>query len=771
MKIDFKSIIIVAIVITLFSSVIYYFTIDRVIPKVVYKNYIEFDLAFKNFDDVVFYKTMFKGTDTSDKDMTSRLRLEVSKSDSLNNYRITVPYDNKPFFTMGFGEEHPIDFAIANLKVNNNVIANGIVASNLRNIGYEVNEESNIIYAHPVNLHSELDLYKIAKNCFIFTSSEEVNANIEDDQKLRNYYFVFILFITSIIFIKCNIYKKIESCNKIFLSIFLYVMLFVTSLLLVNQAEIASNEVNIFFILKNNLGLIVLPIFVYIFFFNCNRIIRVLGYILAFSIMLLVGIDLFVQNIFGTRFLYDTIGTYAGTVSDGLPFFVSFVTSYSGFYYICAVLLFLIFYWCKPGFKRFISIKFVMTTIMLLCIVFMFTGNSAKNYQFYNTFQVNIFGWFSEGNNKRNYENYKRYSLQDLEYEEFKGLNQKKDVIVLLVESLSCEVTFLCGNKEDLLPNLSQIAKDNVFFPFYYSNNVNTNGAIFTITTGYPHIVGSRSKESYVSMSYYQKDMINAFHKYGYRTAYYSPAKFILGKDKQLAISNYDYLSSSDDAAYNNSQRLGVFGSVSDEDMFNKIINDLKEKSEQPYFIMLTTISTHTPYVTPWGYNNLERAFAYTDYAITEFLQKLNDIKYFEHGIVIITGDHRGWGNNDTAISNNSKSRITREQVPLIMIDGVNHNVLWDKSSFSHSSLGVMLEYMMLPVYEKNKFQINPIVDGGDEVILYHNLNNVNQVIVKKGEKEDYIILDGDQTRFSGGQFSEEEQQQILGYISWLKFQ
>ena len=115
------------------------------------------------------------------------------------------------------------------------------------------------------------------------------------------------------------------------------------------------------------------------------------------------------------------------------------------------------------------------------------------------------------------------------------------------------------------------------------------------------------------------------------------------------------------------------------------------------------------------------------------------------------------------------QSRISREKVPLIMIDGINHNVVWDRVSFSHSSLAVMLEYMMLPTYERNKYQINPIVDTNDELILYQNLNNMNEVIVKYGDREDTVVLDGDQTRFEGTLFNQYEQQQILGYISWLK--
>ena len=78
---------------------------------------------------------------------------------------------------------------------------------------------------------------------------------------------------------------------------------------------------------------------------------------------------------------------------------------------------------------------------------------------------------------------------------------------------------------------------------------------------------------------------------------------------------------------------------------------------------------------------------------------------------------------------------------------------------------------MMLANYDKNKFQINPLTDRGmNETILHYDSDSVNSVIVKKGSQEDQILLDGDQTRFLGSNvFAEEEQDKILGFLSWIR--
>ena len=110
-------------------------------------------------------------------------------------------------------------------------------------------------------------------------------------------------------------------------------------------------------------------------------------------------------------------------------------------------------------------------------------------------------------------------------------------------------------------------------------------------------------------------------------------------------------------------------------------------------------------------------------------------------------------------------------RVPLILINGKDHGVIIDDVSFSHSSLGCMIEYMMLANYDKNMFQINPLTDRGmNETILHYDSDSVNSVIVKKGSQEDQILLDGDQTRFLGSNvFAEEEQDKILGFLSWIR--
>ena len=45
----------------------------------------------------------------------------------------------------------------------------------------------------------------------------------------------------------------------------------------------------------------------------------------------------------------------------------------------------------------------------------------------------------------------------------------------------------------------------------------------------------------------------------------------------------------------------------------------------------------------------------------------------------------------------------------------------------------------------------------------------INTVNIKYGSKEDEILLDGDQTRFLGNDFTNDEKELALGYLSWIR--
>lgn len=747
---------------------LYYFLVDKLIPHANYENKIEFDIAYLNQDEKLLI--FFQNKVSTDLEYQS---IDVPSSKVLNHISLNVPYIYMPRFILVFGDSNNVTFAISNLSVNGKLILNSKIKNELDLIGYRTLIKENVIYAQPTAglLNVGFDLYKIS-NDFINLNHNEMNEYVNDENLLRGLFLLFLItvFYALHIFVFAK-FKILTYKNNIhYLSLLFFLLLYSIAILLPYlDGGISKDTISIFFVFKNNLFLIFVPI-AFIFLSNTvnNAVAKITIFVVSIIFLLIIAFDHFAQVVLGSRYFFSTTAKFAGNISDGYPFLITYLSTFAGLYYVLSLILYINLFFVLPNrlfCKRFFAILFVL---FFVSFSFLFTFNKNLYSRFYNVFQVNINGLFTEGDFKRPYVAFKTYNENDMNYHKKNGMNKRQSVIVILVESFGCDCTFLCGKKNNYSSYIEELAHNNIWFPYYYSNNFHTNGAIFTISTGLPLINGAHGEDTYFNKIFYRNDLINEFKNNGYITAYYTPANLVFNKNRQLNMSNYSYISSVSDDYYTGKDKKGVFGSVSDGEMYNKIMVDLK-KNDEPKFFMLTTISTHTPYITPWGTRDISLAYSYSDFALREFINNLKKINYFDNGIVVITGDHKGWGNSNNI---NSKTNYSMEdhRMPLIVINGKDHGKIIDNVSFSHASLGVMLEYLMLPTYSINKYQINPLdIDGGNEVILNYDAAKSNVVLVKHGTKEDVVLLDGDQTRFLGNKFTDDEELSILGFLSYLR--
>ena len=96
-KKGFKLFLIVALYSLIFASVVFHFTVDKIVPNVSYKNMIDFDIAFNENDTIAIIRMP-----TVD-ETASVYRIYIEKSENLNSYRSEVPYDYVPYFVVAFG--------------------------------------------------------------------------------------------------------------------------------------------------------------------------------------------------------------------------------------------------------------------------------------------------------------------------------------------------------------------------------------------------------------------------------------------------------------------------------------------------------------------------------------------------------------------------------------------------------------------------------------------------------------------------------------------
>lgn len=753
---------IVFIISGLFFSILFYASsVDAVLPKIKYENDIRFDLAYLNYNDVL--KFIFKSRNNIESEVQ---RVDIYKSNVLQHYEFSIPFEYEPSLEMMFGESNPVSFAISNIFINGHLVNNDAIIKELNQIGYSTKFYNNVVYVEPKGKDLKyLNLYNLSNN-FVNVTPSKMNQLVKEEKRLRNIYFCFLLLIFIVILKLFCSYLVIKNQSLILYTVFLFLILGICSYTGLYNG-ILFDRYNFSILLKNHLFIFIIPIVIYVFSYR-QRTLKLISCLFSIMFMLFWGIDHFVQVVFGTRFFYSYIDQFKGETVHGLPFFIDYIGNYSGVFFLLCIFSIVALYLINNEKLRIkVIVHWIAFVMVVTSISMVFFCNYQEDSKLFNNIQVNINGLFTEGDFRRPYMNYKVFTDEQLEYKTYKGLNQRKNVIVILVESLACDMTFLCGNTNNYSPYTTQLAKENVWFPNYYSNAFHTNGAIFAITTGHALIYGDHKEDPMTNKVFYQHDLINKFSDAGYVTAYYSPASLVINKNKQLEVSDYSYISSGDDEYYKDITNRGVFNSVSDGDLYSKILLDLEKDPSKPKFFMLTTISTHTPYLTPWSTHDIKQGYLYSDQEIHKFITELKKRNYFDDGIVILTGDHKGWGNNEQSFENSKNLSI--EKLPLIMINGYDHGKIFDRVSFSHTSLGIMLEYLMLPEYEKNKYQVNPLLDQTQEVILHYNGQRPNNVLVRVGDKESEVLLDGDQTRFIDDKFSLTEQETFLGLISFTR--
>ncbi|MGN1394669.1 MAG: LTA synthase family protein [Succinivibrionaceae bacterium] len=499
------------------------------------------------------------------------------------------------------------------------------------------------------------------------------------------------------------------------------------------------------------------------------------------------------MKVLGARLNFSMMGQATEAKYFG-DFIERYISSDAGHFmllgYFLAIIssLYLVYSNYKCTKKTFIVSSFIM--VILTCIGCYPRDILDSRPKYYNVFQINGIALQKFGDFDKHYsEDYIYRKNLNIEMFTGTGLNQRKNVIVLIVESLGCNYTYICGKGPSYMPNIEQIMANNQFFNNYYSIFPSTSLATLAIIKSVPVIQNAwiqsyketkegkvftnslKSKNEYSNSLIKMNDLVQAFRSNGYKTRYISSSDLVFFMDIVLNETYFDEVIESRNKAFVDIKTRYMFNSISDEQMFDFIISKIGKEKDK-FFYMTKTASNHSPYTSPLGKHNLKKAFEYTDKSVADFINKLEKIGYFNDGIVVMLGDHHAWDESGKFVPREYLLKYGDtyvNKVPLAIIDGKNKSSV-NNVEFSHASLGVMLQYLELPQYKYNQFNVNPLVDEDkSEIIFGYDYDKVSFLSVKHGEKKGDILLNGDDTEFLRGDFSKEEQEKILGFISYFR--
>jgi phosphoglycerol transferase MdoB-like AlkP superfamily enzyme len=222
---------------------------------------------------------------------------------------------------------------------------------------------------------------------------------------------------------------------------------------------------------------------------------------------------------------------------------------------------------------------------------------------------------------------------------------QHKNVMLVVMESMSADYMAAYGNTENLTPNLDRLATEGLFFTNLYATGTRTVRGLEAITLSIPptpgqSIVRRPENEGLFSLGYIFKDR-------GYDTRFlYGGYGYFDNMNAFFAGNGFDVVDRTmlrkQDVTFAN-----VWG-VCDEDMFTRAIQeaDASYAKGKPFMTLLMTTSNHRPYTYPEGridipsHSGRTGGVKYADYAVGKLVEDAKKKPWFKDTVFVFVADH-----------------------------------------------------------------------------------------------------------------------------------
>ncbi len=271
-------------------------------------------------------------------------------------------------------------------------------------------------------------------------------------------------------------------------------------------------------------------------------------------------------------------------------------------------------------------------------------------------------------NNETNskYKNLNNYFLSQkvTDYNEYTGMFEGKNVVVILMESVNEAII-----NEEYFPNFYNLYSNGWHWENNYSprNSCATGNNEFSAMTSLYSIYNTCTSNTYKNNTYFNA-IFNLFNNKGYRTNsmhnfvewyyYRSTIHPNMGSMKYYGAKDLDI------------KTAGYYGEwPSDEEFFKKAFDIiLNDPSDKPFMTWLTTVTSHQPYSNSSTYGDLYKdyfkEFGYSnsvsrylsklkvvDNAIGLMVEKLKAAGKFDDTVIVLLADHYPYGLKKSYVS------------------------------------------------------------------------------------------------------------------------
>ena len=247
--------------------------------------------------------------------------------------------------------------------------------------------------------------------------------------------------------------------------------------------------------------------------------------------------------------------------------------------------------------------------------------------------------------------------IEELYFTPFDSTNivlttKRPNIVIILLESWAGDLIESLGGDPGITPEFAKLEKGGILFTNVYSSGTRSEQGMGCVFGGFPaHPISSIS----VQPNKYGKlpSLTRLLNESGYYSSFYFGGQLVYGNMKSYIMYNgFDLIM--EGADFDNSIPRGKLG-IHDGYMMDIHIEELN-KVKEPFFSVLYTVSTHSPFDMPlenpvdwgyndsWGYNNkineyLNSAY-YTDQCLGDYIRKASEQSWFDNTLFVILADH-----------------------------------------------------------------------------------------------------------------------------------
>jgi len=224
------------------------------------------------------------------------------------------------------------------------------------------------------------------------------------------------------------------------------------------------------------------------------------------------------------------------------------------------------------------------------------------------------------------------------------GAEQRHNVVIVVVESLSARYLGAYGSTDGLTPRLDALARESLCFTRFYATGTRTDRGLEAVTLSLPPTPGRSMVKRpdndrlfsigpiFRQRGYETKFVYSGFSTFDNMNAFYEANGF-------KTVDGADF--AADEITFQN-----AWG-VCDQDLYRRAIKECDRSfgAGKPFCCIVLTTSNHRPFTFPPQVplppvKGRRRGVAYSDYAIGELVDRARSHPWFDDTVFVFVADH-----------------------------------------------------------------------------------------------------------------------------------